>query len=158
MVNISVIGGTRCSDAVYDSAVKIGTLLAGEGAVVICGGLTGVMEGVARGVRSAGGVCIGILPGSDRTSANQYLTAAIPTGIGFARNFLVVRAGDAVIAIDGDHGTASESHFALSEGKPLVLLYREDISDSGGKAGYLFHAGSEEEAVRIAMREAGKTA
>ncbi|MHB8396646.1 MAG: TIGR00725 family protein [Thermoplasmataceae archaeon] len=152
MVNISVIGGSTCPDEIYEAAREIGRLLARSGATVICGGLGGVMEAVARGTREEGGKCIGILPGSDASEGNEYLTAAIPTGIGFARDFLVVRAGDAVIAIDGQSGTSTEAYFAMSEKKPLICLYREDLKTSKNSDGPVVHVNSPEEAVRDALK------
>lgn len=86
------------------------------------GGLTGVMEAASQGAREAGGVTIGILPGTDRREANEYVTVAIPTGMGEARNALVVRAADAVIAIGGEWGTLSEIALARKTGKPVVGL------------------------------------
>ena len=93
-----------------------------RGAVVVCGGLGGVMAAVARGAHEAGGVVVGLLPGDDRTTANPHLTVALTTGLGEMRNPLVVRAADAVLAVAGGHGTLSELAFALRTGVPVVGL------------------------------------
>lgn len=152
MTNISVIGGSNCSEEVYESAREVGRLLASNKITVICGGLTGVMEAVARGVSEKGGICVGILPGLDASVANRYISAAIPTGIGYARDFLVVRAGESVIAIDGESGTATEAYFAISESKPLICLYRNDIKSSKAGDGVVVLARTPKEAVDAAIK------
>jgi uncharacterized protein (TIGR00725 family) len=103
-------------------AEEVGRLLAGRGAVVVCGGLGGVMEAACKGARSEGGTAVGILPGLDRGAANPYVSVAIATGLGEARNPLVVRAADALIAVGGEYGTLSEIALALKAGKPVVGL------------------------------------
>jgi uncharacterized protein (TIGR00725 family) len=90
--------------------------------VLVCGGLGGVMEAACTGAKGGGGTTIGILPGTDRAAANPFVDFAIPTGLGEARNALVVRAADALIAIGGGYGTLSEIAFALKAGKPVVGL------------------------------------
>jgi uncharacterized protein (TIGR00725 family) len=90
--------------------------------VLVTGGLGGVMEAACRGARKAGGTTIGILPGTDRSAANPHVSVAIATGLGEARNALVVRSADAVIAIGGAYGTLSEIAFALKAGKRVVGL------------------------------------
>lgn len=121
-MNIAVIGAGECDSATYQIALSIGAGLALHSVVLVCGGLGGVMEAAARGAFEAGGITIGILPQSDRSGANRYLTAAIPTGLGAARNFLVVTAADALIAIGGKYGTLSEIAFALNLEKPVIGL------------------------------------
>ena len=105
----------------------MGRELGSRGAVVVTGGLGGVMEAACRGARDAGGTTIGILPGTDRSAANPYVDVAIPSGLGEARNALVVRAADALIAIGGAYGTLSEIAFALKAGKRVVGLGTWDI-------------------------------
>ena len=122
MLNIGVIGGSTAEKKYLEIAEKIGRLLASRNVVVICGGKNGVMESVSRGVHDAGGIVVGILPGLSTSEGNAHLTVAIPTGIGYARNFLIVRASDALIAIDGSTGTLSEASFALTEGKSVVSI------------------------------------
>jgi uncharacterized protein (TIGR00725 family) len=119
---VAVIGGGEAGREVAALALEVGRELAREGAIVVCGGLGGVMEAAARGVQEAGGVSIGILPGPDRRFANPYLTYTIPTNLGHARNMLIVHSADAVIAIDGSYGTISEAAIALKLGKPVVAL------------------------------------
>ncbi len=103
-------------------AEEVGRLLARRGAVVVCGGLGGVMEAACRGARGEGGTTIGILPGLDRGAANPHVSVAVPTGLGEARNALVVRAADTLIAVGGAYGTLSEIALALKAGKPVVGL------------------------------------
>ena len=100
----------------------MGRLLGGRGAVVVSGGLGGVMEAACRGAREAGGVTVGILPGLDRAAANPYVDVALPTGLGEARNALVVRAADVLIAVGGGYGTLSEIALALKAGKRVIGL------------------------------------
>jgi uncharacterized protein (TIGR00725 family) len=100
----------------------VGRLVAERGAVVVCGGLGGTMEAACRGAKQAGGTTVGILPGLDRSQANPFVDVALPTGLGEARNALVVRAADAVIAIGGGYGTLSEIALALKSGKRVIGL------------------------------------
>jgi uncharacterized protein (TIGR00725 family) len=95
--------------------------------VLVCGGLGGVMEAACRGAKDAGGTTIGILPGADRAAANPFVDVAIATGLGEARNALVVRAADAAIAVGGGYGTLSEIALALKAGKPVVGIGTWDI-------------------------------
>jgi uncharacterized protein (TIGR00725 family) len=106
----------------------VGRELAARGAVLVCGGLGGVMEAACRGAKDAGGRTVGILPGTDRAAANPFVDAAIPTGLGEARNALVVRAADALIAVGGGYGTLSEIALALKAGKRVVGLDSWDIN------------------------------
>jgi uncharacterized protein (TIGR00725 family) len=109
------------------AAEAVGRELARRGAVVVCGGLGGVMEAACRGAKGAGGTTVGILPGIDRDAANQFVDIAIPTGLGEARNALVVRAADALVALGGGYGTLSEIALALKAGKRVVALDSWDI-------------------------------
>ena len=119
---VAVIGGGEADLEAAALAFGVGRELARRGAVVICGGLGGVMAAAARGVQEAGGVSIGVLPDPDRRRANPYLTYTIPTNLGHARNMIIVHAADAVIAVDGSYGTISEAAIALKLGKPVVAL------------------------------------
>jgi hypothetical protein len=119
---VAVIGGGEASPEVLALAAEVGRELARRGAVVICGGLGGVMEAAAQGVQEAGGVSIGILPDPDRRWANPYLTYTIPTNLGHARNMIIAHAADAVIAVGGSYGTISEAAIALKLGKPVIGL------------------------------------
>ena len=119
---VAVVGPGDARAAELDAAGTVGRELAAAGAVLVCGGLGGVMEAACRGASEAGGVSIGILPGSDRGAANRFVEVAIPTGLGEARNALVVRSADAVVAVGGGYGTLSEIAFALKAGKPVIGL------------------------------------
>lgn len=119
-MNVGIVGGHRCSRNIAAIAEELGYLIARQGWVLICGGGGGVMEAACRGVREAGGLSIGILPSSHGQEANAYLDIKIPTGLGYARNFLVVRASHVIIAVDGEYGTLSEIAFALCEGKRVL--------------------------------------
>lgn len=117
---VGVIGPSDASAAELDAAEVLGRELAEAGAIVVCGGLGGVMAAACRGARSAGGLTIGVLPGTDRRTANEWVTVAIPTGMGELRNGLVVRAADVVIAVGGAFGTLSEIALALKTGVPVI--------------------------------------
>jgi uncharacterized protein (TIGR00725 family) len=130
-----VVGPGEASGEEVSAAASVGALLAQRGAVVVCGGLGGVMEAACRGARGEGGVTVGLLPGLDRAAANPHLTVAIPTGLGEARNLLIVRASDALIAIGGGHGTLSEIAFALRSGTPVVGIGTWEIEGVQPAAG-----------------------
>lgn len=117
---IAVIGASQASPEQEQAAEDIGRGLGGAGCVVITGGRGGVMAAASRGARDAGATVVGILPGSDRREANQWVEIALPTGLGDVRNALVVRAADAVIAVGGAYGTLSEIAHALNEGIGVV--------------------------------------
>ena len=121
-MRVSVIGGSAPSAAATDRAEAVGRELADRGHELVCGGLTGVMEAACRGARERGGHTIGIVPGEDRTAANPFVETAIATGMGNARNVLVVLNGDAVIALEGATGTLSELGHALDLGRPVAGL------------------------------------
>jgi uncharacterized protein (TIGR00725 family) len=125
--HIAVVGAGRASRDQEQTAEAVGGALAEAGAVLVCGGLGGVMEAACRGARAAGGTTVGILPGSDRSAANEHVDVAIATGLGEARNALVVRAVDALIAIGGEFGTLSEIALALKAAKPVVGLGTWDL-------------------------------
>ena len=126
-MNIAVIGGHKCSDSTAKIARELGGLIAKEGWTLICGGHSGIMEAACRGAKENNGITVGILPSYDGADANEYVDVKIPTGMGYARNVLVVRAADVIIAIDGHHGTLSEIAFALSEEKPVFGIDTWDI-------------------------------
>ncbi|MDZ7344463.1 MAG: TIGR00725 family protein [candidate division KSB1 bacterium] len=119
---IAVIGGSHCSAEIYELARQVGREIARTGAMLICGGLFGVMEAACRGAKEAGGTTIGILPGRDKTEANDFVDIPIVTGLNDARNVIIARSADGVIAVDGEYGTLSEIAFALKFGKPVVGL------------------------------------
>ena len=139
-------------------AEEIGRLLAREGAVVVCGGLGGVMEAAAQGAASEGGVAIGILPGTDRTGQASALAFSIPTDMGEARNAIVVRAADALIAVGGAFGTLSEIALALKTGVPVVGLGTWDLARQGEPVQAFPSASDPAEAVRMALAMASGSA
>src|SRR3954453_21466397 len=119
---VAVVGPGEANPEELAAAEGVGAELAGRGAIVVCGGLGGVMEAACRGAKGAGGTTVGILPGSDRWAANPHVDVALPTGLGEARNALVVRAADVLIAVGGAYGTLSEIALALKGGKRVVGL------------------------------------
>ncbi len=126
-MRVSVIGGSQVDAATAETAETVGRLLAEAGHELVCGGLGGVMEAACRGAAGVGGRTIGILPGRDTSAANPHVDVPIATGIGDARNTLVVLNGDAVIAIDGGPGTLSEIGLALVYGRPIAGLATHDV-------------------------------
>jgi len=129
---ISVIGGSDSSPGNLDLAERVGSEIAKRGVVLACGGLGGIMEAACRGAKKEGGQTLGILPTDMKEHANEYVDIAIPTGLGYARNFLVAKTGDAVIAIDGSAGTLSEIAISWFSNKPVISLVQ-----SGGWAAKL---------------------
>lgn len=119
---IGVIGASACSPELYELAIRVGAEIARANAVLICGGLGGVMEAACRGARENGGLTVGILPGIDRREANGYVDIPIASGIRDARNTIIVRTADGLIAVGGSYGTLSEIAFAKKFGKPLISL------------------------------------
>ncbi len=119
---VAVIGGAQCSEQEAAWAEAVGRLLAQQGLGVVCGGRGGVMAAACKGANQMGGVTVGLLPGEDEGEANPWVQIVLPTGLGEARNALVVRAGVGVIAIGGGYGTLSELAFALKWGKPVAGL------------------------------------
>ncbi len=152
---IAVIGGSECSQEEARAAENIGRLLAQHGAIVVCGGLGGVMEAVCRGAHAAGGLTVGILPGNDRSDANRWVSMAIATGVGQARNIAVVRSADAVIAVGGSYGTLSEIAFALNSKIPVVALGSWWLSERGVEPNPVCEVSSAEDAVETALRLVG---
>jgi uncharacterized protein (TIGR00725 family) len=145
-VQVSVVGsGTEHEE----NAETVGRLLAERGATVVTGGLGEVMAAAARGARSAGGTTIGILPGETRAAANEWLDHVVVTGIGHGRNLAVVASGDAVIAVGGRYGTLAEIGFALTLGRPVVVL------EPGWEVEGTLRATTAAEAVELALAAAG---
>ena len=128
VLQIGVIGSGQCSRQTGSLAEAVGREIARQGAVLICGGLGGVMEASARGAQQAGGLTVGILPGFSPDDANQFITIPIVTGLSHARNVLVVRSAQALIALEGGYGTLSEIAIALTLGKPVIGLGTWEVS------------------------------
>lgn len=143
---IAVIGGNNPDEKSRKTAYEVGKLLAEKGAILVCGGLGGVMEEAARGAKEAGGLTIGILPGTRPDEANRFIDLAIATGIGYNRNSMVVLNASAVIAIDGEYGTLSEIAYARIFGKKIIGLNTWDIKG-------LIPAWTPEEAVELALSD-----
>ena len=140
---IAVIGGRKTDKRLLKEAEAVGRLIAERGAVMLCGGLGGVMEAASRGAKSAGGLTVGILPHEHKIRVNEFIDVAIPTGLGIGRNVIIARAAEALIAVGGEYGTLSEIAFALQMGKPVVgigtweirgVLQTEDAAEAVEKA------------------------
>lgn len=151
---IAVIGGSQCSPEEAKLAEKVGQELAKREVILICGGLGGVMEAACKGASSAGAITVGILPGDNRYEANSYVSIPIVTGIGYARNVLVVKSAQAVIAIDGSYGTLSEIAHALQDGIPVVGLNTWSFSLKGEVNDSIIPAQDAQEAVEKAIAAA----
>lgn len=121
-ITISVIGGHDADSTLEALAQNIGRIVAKVEAVLVCGGLGGTMKAVAHGVREAGGLTIGLLPGKDKKDANPYIDIALPTSIGYARNAIVACSADIIVALPGSHGTRCEISYGLVYGRPVIDL------------------------------------
>jgi uncharacterized protein (TIGR00725 family) len=143
-IQIGVVGAGECNEAVARQAESVGRAVARAGAVLVCGGLGGVMEAAARGARHEGGFTLGLLPGVDKEAANGFIDCAVATGLGHFRNFVVAQTADVLIAIAGRYGTLSEIAMALNLGKSVVGLGSWDVDG-------VVPASSPEEAVRLAI-------
>lgn len=155
---VAVIGSGRCEEGSepWVLAEEVGRRLGEAGAMVVCGGRTGVMEAVARGAASAGGEVIGVVAGHSVEEANEHCTHVVATGIGHARNLAVVSSGAAVIAIGGEWGTLSEIGFARRIGRTVVALRSWELNGRGGMEGApgVIPAETAAEAVAAALAEA----
>jgi len=148
---IAVIGGAEPSLHEARLAKEVGRELAIKGAILVCGGLGGVMEAACKGAQSEGGITIGILPGENRQAANPYVQIPIVTGIGYARNLAVVKSAQAVIAIGGSYGTLSEISHALQSGIPVIGLNTWSLSRNGQQDNSIILAQNPTEAVNKAL-------
>jgi uncharacterized protein (TIGR00725 family) len=148
---IAVIGGAEPSPREAGLAEEVGRELAVKGAILVCGGLGGVMEAACRGAQSEGGITIGILPGDSRRAANPYVQIPIVTGIGYARNLVVVKSAQAVIAVGGSYGTLSEISHALQGGIPVIGLNTWSLSRNGRQDNSIILAQNPAEAVDQAL-------
>jgi uncharacterized protein (TIGR00725 family) len=155
---ISVIGGERCPREALEAAETVGRELAKRGATVVCGGRGGVMEAACRGARSAGGHTIGILPGRGPADSqpNGYVEFPIFTGMGFARNVMLVLSGQAVIAISGSYGTLSEIAYALIHEIPVIGLDTWDFDYKGHDGERIIRASDPAKAAELAIEQARK--
>ncbi len=151
---IAVVGGNEASPENLRLAEEVGGELARRGIVLICGGFGGIMEAACRGTKQAGGTTVAILPGSDPSDANPYVDIAICTGMGYARNVIVVKSAGAVIAIDGVYGTLSEIAHALGEDIPVIGLNTWTLAREGEQDRSIIRAESALDAVEMALEAA----
>jgi uncharacterized protein (TIGR00725 family) len=151
---IAVIGGSRPNKKEKELAFQVGKELALHGAILVCGGLGGVMEAACRGAQENGGLTIGILPGDSSETANAYVEIPIVTGLGYARNIAVVKTARAVIAVGGAYGTLSEISFALQGGIPVIGLVTWQLTRRGRKDRSIVTACDANDAVEKALNAA----
>ncbi|MFZ3062778.1 MAG: TIGR00725 family protein [Actinomycetota bacterium] len=149
---VAVIGAGQCDQRTAQVAYEVGRLVALKGAILVCGGLGGVMNAAAQGAREAGGLTVGILPSETRTGASKFIDVAIPSGLGEARNALIARAADVVIAIGGGYGTLSEIGLALKMGKPVIGLGTWEIGHGGQRDPGIIVAGTPQTAIEKAFQ------
>jgi uncharacterized protein (TIGR00725 family) len=165
--HVSVVGfnADSCTEVALLAAYQVGRAIAKEGAVVVCGGLGGVMEAACRGAREAGGTSVGIVPSSDSAQANEYCDVVVATGLGMSRDFLVAYSGDAMVVVGGGAGTLIEVAAACQVAKPVVA-----VKGTGGVAdawagkhiderrtGMILEGSSPEDAVRKALGELSRS-
>lgn len=151
-VIIAVIGNREADPAQLRVAEEVGREIARAGAILICGGLTGVMEAACKGAQSEGGLTIGILPGNSARDVNRYIQIPIVTNIGYARNVIVVKSARVVIAVGGGYGTLTEIGYALDAKIPVIGIKTWSLSRNGAKDESIIRARSAKEAVRLAMQ------
>ena len=153
---IAVVGSATCDESVAALARAVGQEIGRRGAVLVCGGRGGVMEAACQGAKAQGGITVGILPGMDRREANPYVDIPVATGLGEARNVIVVRSADAVIAVSGGYGTLSEIGLALKMGRPVVGLGTWELSKQGRPVVAIIRADTPLQAVEEAFALATK--
>jgi hypothetical protein len=153
-LQISVIGAAQGKDEILRDAEEVGRRIAEAGAVLVCGGRTGVMEAASRGAEEAGGTVVAVLPSLSTDDANAHVTHAIATGIGEARNLAVVASGAAVIAVGGEWGTLSEIAYARKIGRPVVAIQSWILRNRAGTDLGIVEAETPEQAVSAALAAA----
>jgi uncharacterized protein (TIGR00725 family) len=152
-IQIAVVGASEAAASEIAAAEIVGATLASAGATVVCGGLGGVMAAACRGARSAGGLTVGLLPGTDRSAANPWVDVVIPTGMGEGRNVLVVRAAAVVIAVGGEYGTLSEIALALRARIPVIGVGTWSLTRASGATDTgIVPVGDAAEAATVALR------
>jgi len=151
---IAVIGSGEPDKENEIIAYELGRLIAEKKATLICGGLGGVMDAACKGASEAGGTCVGILPGGNRASSSKYLTVALPTGLGEARNTIIARSADVVIAVGGEFGTLSEIGFALKAQKPVIGINTWHLFKDDKESMSLARAKDAQEAIELAINSA----
>ncbi len=145
-IRIGVIGGSSPDKESRQNALRIGQLIAEKGAILVCGGLSGVMEAACRGAKEAGGLTMGILPGNSPDDANIYVDIPVATGLGYGRNSLVAMNADVIIAINGQYGTLSEIAYGCIYGKKVIGMGTWDVEG-------VIQVKSPEEAVKEALKD-----
>ena len=153
---IAVIGSSEANEELVKLATEVGYELAQNGVIIVCGGLDGVMKAVCKGAKQAGGMTIGILPGNDPESANEFVDIPICTGMGYARNVIVVKTGLSVIAVGGAYGTLSEIGHALGDNIPVTGLRTWNFNQDDLDNELFTVATTSSEAVKLAMQAATK--
>jgi uncharacterized protein (TIGR00725 family) len=153
-LHIGVIGEQDARPEMRKLAEEVGREVARRGGVLVCGGLGGVMEAASRGAAAEGGTVVGILPGTRWEEANPYVTVPVVTGLGEARNVVVVRSSDALVAVGGGYGTLSEIAYALKLGVPVVGLYTWELSRPGLEGDPILRARDAVQAVEMAWESA----
>lgn len=150
---VGVIGSDgEIGEELRENAEKVGRMVAQKGAVLVCGGLGGVMESACRGAKSAGGLTIGVLPTEAKDAANQFVDVPIATGMGVARNVIIVRTADVLIAVGGRFGTLSEIAHSLALGRRVISLGSWEALRQGEPPDNLIFASTAEEAVELAFK------
>ncbi|NJP04801.1 MAG: TIGR00725 family protein [Chloroflexaceae bacterium] len=149
---MAVCGAGTCDTNLAAMAYRVGYRIADVGALLVCGGLGGVMEAACHGATDAGGMTLGLLPGPDSTSANPFVHIAVPTGLGHARNVLIVQTAQVVIAIGGAYGTLSEIALARKCNRRVIGLHTWDIGHDEQGRPHVIAADQPEEAVRLAQQ------
>lgn len=149
---VSIIGSSQATPEELKLAEEVGEGLARQGAIIVCGGLGGVMEAACKGAQSAGGITIGILPGDSPEQANPYVVIPLATGIGYVRNIIVATVSRAVIAIGGSYGTLSEIAYALQAGRPVIGLNTWSLSRNNASDRSIISASNAAEAVGMALQ------
>lgn len=148
-IYIGVIGASQCEEQVQRTAEEVGRGIARLGAILVCGGRGGVMEAAARGAASLQGLVVGVLPGNDPREGNPHLTCAIATGLGEARNAVITRTCDILIAIDGEYGTLSEIGLALKMGKPVIGIGTWQCVNGRSMPASIYKAANAREAINL---------
>jgi uncharacterized protein (TIGR00725 family) len=156
-LHLGILGPHTTTEEQYQLGRKVGRCIAEADAILFCGGLDGIMRAAAEGAKSVDGQTIGILPGTDKTTANEFIDIAIPSDLGAYRNALLVRSCDAVIAVHGEYGTLSEISFALRLKIPVVGLHTWTLSQNGTIDPGIHIAHAAEEAVHLAIKLARAT-
>jgi uncharacterized protein (TIGR00725 family) len=149
-VYIGVIGAGHCTNKLKKVALEVGREIAESGAIMVCGGLDGIMKAAAEGAKSAQGATIGIIPSDNKADANEHIDCVIATGMGEVRNLIIIRTADVLIALPGMFGTLSELGFALKLKKPVISLGSWDIHEK------IIKAENPKEAVKLALQEIQK--